>query len=259
MSIVTLTSDFGLRDHYVAVMKSVILRHAPKTQLVDVTHRVPKFNVAHAAMVLRQLLEWFPAGTVHLAVVDPGVGTDRAMMAFRYNEQYVVCPDNGLITIVHRTWRFELARRLNRPGEHHNSNTFHGRDVMAPAAGFLAAGGAVDKLGDAVDAVELLDLRSCVVEADGSVSGQVIYVDSFGNLVTNIHRSDVAQASAEKPKGEVYLERHRVGPIRVTYADVGPGKPLALIDSSDLLEVAVHRGSAAEYFSAGSGTEVKIR
>ena len=259
MSIVTLTTDFGTRDHYVAVMKSVILRHAPKAQLVDVTHQIPKFNIEHAAMVLRQLVEWFPPGTVHLVVVDPGVGTDRAVMAFRYNGQYVICPDNGLITLVHRSWPFETAKRLNRPGEPHQSSTFHGRDIMAPAAGFLANGGTIDRIGEAVDSVELLALRPCAVHDDGTIEGQVVYVDSFGNLVTNIHRDDVARASQRKVGVEVVVGNRTVGPIRSTYSDVPAGKPVALIGSSDLLELAVNRGNAAKFFRADPGAAVKIQ
>ena len=261
MPIVTLTTDFGLEDHYVAVMKAVIISAAPKVELVDVTHRVPKFNVAHGAMILRQIVEWFPPGTAHLVVVDPGVGGDRAVLAFRYNGQFVICPDNGLITLVHRTWPFETARRIEQsaPARSPGSATFQGRDVMAPAAAFLAKGGAIDQLGAPVDAVELLDLTASVLLPDGTIRGEVVYVDSFGNLVTNISRGDVSGAFAQRRVAQVFLNDTQVGPIRRTYSEVEPGTGVALFGSSDLLEVAVNRGVAAKVYGVQAGARVVVR
>jgi S-adenosylmethionine hydrolase len=259
MAIVTLTTDFGLEDHYVAVMKSVILRNAPGTELVDVTHCVPKFNISYGAVILRQIVEWFPAGTVHLAVVDPGVGSERAVVAFRYNGQFVVCPDNGLITLVHRTWPFEVARRLDEPGKAYLSTTFHGRDIMAPAAAHLARGGSIERLGTLAEGLELLDLRAPEVLRDGTICGQVMYVDSFGNLVTNIHRNDLARRMTLRRQLEVYLGERHVGPMGMRYADVPLGEGIGLIGSSDMLEISVHRGSAAKTFEAGEGVVVTVK
>jgi hypothetical protein len=259
MAIVTFTTDFGLQDYYVAVMKAVVLRDAPKARLVDVTHCVPKFNIAHGAMVLRRIVEWFPTGTVHLVVVDPGVGSERAVIAFRYSSQYIVCPDNGLVTLVHRTYAFEAARRLDRPGETLPSTTFHGRDIMAPAAAYLAKGGAIEKLGTPAEAVELLDIQNPVTHPDGTVQGQIVYVDSFGNLVTNIQRQDLAHVHRLRRAAEVYIGDQCIGPLAAHYADVPPGSGLGLIDSSELLEIAVHRGNAAHTFGASTGDNVTVK
>jgi S-adenosylmethionine hydrolase len=259
MAIVTLTTDFGLEDHYAAVMKVVILRKAPRSVLVDVTHYVPKFNISHGAVILRQIVEWFPAGTVHLVVVDPGVGSDRAVAAFRYNGQYVVCPDNGLITLVHRAWPVEAARRLDEPGKAYLSTTFHGRDIMAPAAGHLAAGGSIEQLGVPAEGLELLDLRAPEVLRDGTIRGQVMYVDSFGNLVTNIHRNDLARRLSLGRQLEVHVGERRVGPIGMRYADVPVGEGMGLLGSSDMLEISVHGGNAAKTYEAREGTPVTVK
>ena len=259
MSIVTLTTDFGLEDHYVAVMKAVILQKAPKVHVVDVTHCVPKFNIAHGAVILRQIVEWFPAGTVHLAVVDPGVGGERAVLALRYHGQYIVCPDNGLITLVHRSYPFETARRLDRPGEPQPSRTFHGRDIMAPAAAHLARGRPIEQLGTPAQGLQLLDTPAPELLPDGTIHGQVVYVDSFGNLVTNIHRSDLARALTLRRRAEVFVDGRPVGPIGTRYADVPPGRGLGLIGSSEMLEIAVHRGNAAESYAASPGDAVTVK
>jgi S-adenosylmethionine hydrolase len=261
MALVTLTTDFGAHDHYAAVMKAMVLRAAPKATLIDVTHEVPKFNRLHGARILRELIEWFPPGTVHLAVIDPGVGGRRAIMAFRYNGQYVVCPDNGLITIVHKTYPFEAARRIDYLGGAGAaiSTTFHGRDVMAPAAGFLAAGGAIERLGPPSDRLELLELGQPHFDKDGALHGTIVHVDSFGNLITDIHMNDLAHVSSRRHTPEIYVGDVSVGPLRMTYGDVPVGKPLALLGSSQMLEVAVNQGDARDVLGAEAGGDVIVR
>lgn len=261
MPIVTLTTDFGLRDHYVASMKGVILKIAPKATLVDVTHEIGPHNVHQAALVLDQVWDCYPAGTIHVAVVDPGVGTARRVLAGRYGGQILIAPDNGLVSLVHRRVPVEEMRVADykRLFGEPPSTTFHGRDIFAPIAGHLARKGKLADLGPLTDHVQILQLPQPTFNADHSMTGEVVYVDRFGTLVTNMKREDVALAYNRRPHAEVYVVDARVGPVRATYSDVEPGSPVALIGSSNSLEVAINQGSAAEHFKAAVGAAVHIR
>lgn len=251
--IITLTTDFGTSDAYVAVMKARICGHCADARLIDVTHHVPPQDVPCGSITLERAVDGFPPGTIHLAVVDPGVGTDRRILVVEINRQRVVCPDNGLITW---SWRLHAGGRAHeltwRPPR--LSDTFHGRDVMAPAVGMLASGTALREL--AARAVEpaLLDLAPA---PPGEGRGRVIHVDHFGNATTNIAAELLRDASGV----EVRVRGRRVRPLRLkrTYWDVAPGKPLALIGSAGLLEIAVRDGSAAEQLKIRVGDEVELR
>jgi S-adenosylmethionine hydrolase len=249
-TIVTLTTDFGTRDFYVAAMKGALLRHAPDVRLIDVTHEVPRHDILCGSITLERAVDGFLPGTVHLAVVDPGVGTARRILVVELNRQIIVCPDNGLIT-----WAW---RRLG-PGRLHEltwrpktfSSTFHGRDIMAPAAGMLAAGAAIADLARPIDDPILFD----IAPADRrSASARVIHVDTFGNATTNMEYETAREFGqrAFRAKGRT------LGQLKRTYWDAAPGEPLALIGSSGLLEVAVRDGSAAEELKLGVGDEVTV-
>lgn len=251
--IVTFTTDFGSADFYVAAMKGALLRHCPRATAVDVTHAVPRHDVLFGAIVLEQAVDAFPPGTVHVAVVDPGVGTERRLLIARWPGQTVVCPDNGLLTWL---WRrrgpaaalFELTWR---PPTH--SHVFHGRDILAPAAGLLASGTPPEQVGRPAAEIVLLDVFPAT---DLRAGGSILYVDHFGNTTTNVPAAlfegvDVACTN-------VLVAGTSVGPIRRTYGDVAPGEPLALIGSSGLLEIAVREGSAAELLGLGVGARVEI-
>jgi S-adenosylmethionine hydrolase len=245
--LITLLTDFGVRDYYVAAMKAVLLRSLPEANLVDVTHEVPPQDVLAGSFTLERAVASFPPGTVHLAVVDPGVGTDRRLLGVSVHDQLVVCPDNGLITWTHRMFPPASFRQiLWRPES--PSHTFHGRDVLAPVAARLAGGEPFESLGPAVADPVLLD----VYPATGP-TGQVLHIDHFGNATTSI------PAAIARGAADVLVNDTCVGPLRRTYADVPPGQPLALIGSSDLLEIAVHRGSAARLLSVKVGDAVHLR
>lgn len=232
--IITLTSDFGLQDHYVAAMKAVLLRHCSDAHLIDLTHQIPRHDVLCGSIMLERAVASFPPGTIHLAVVDPGVGTHRRILVVKLARQTVVCPDNGLITWAWRLHQPARAYRLEwRPRQF--SQTFHGRDIMAPVAGKLAAGATITALAKPIDDPVFLDLSPA-----SGLRGQIIYIDSFGNAVTNVLASALQGVAAVKIKG-----RHRV-PVKRTYQDVAPGRPLALVGSSGLLEIAVCQGHAAD-------------
>jgi S-adenosylmethionine hydrolase len=253
--LITLTTDFGLSDSYVAAMKAVLIRRCPEARLIDVTHQIPPQDVLCGSITLERAVDGFPPDTVHLAVVDPGVGTERRMHVVDINRQRIVCPDNGLIT-----WSW----RLHGGGQAHEitwrpaklpSSTFHGRDIFAPVAAMLACGEPIESLARPIDDPVLLDVAPAESAAD---RGRIIHIDHFGNATTNIghellrDQDQAAQARVIRVKGR------RVGKLRRTYWDVPPGKPLALIGSSGLLEIAVRDGSAAAELKLKVGDEVRI-
>jgi S-adenosylmethionine hydrolase len=247
--IVTLTTDFGTRDYYVAAMKAVLVRECPEVRLIDVTHEVPRHDILCGSITLERAIDGFLPGTVHLAVVDPGVGTARRILVVELNRQTIVCPDNGLIT-----WAW---LRLG-PGQAYeltwhprsSSNTFHGRDVMAPVAGMIARGDDVLAIARPIDDPILLEVAPARSTQEGA---RIIHIDAFGNATTNMSRELVEQPGRGFRVGE-----RDIGPLDRTYADVPPGTPLALIGSSGLLEIAVRDGSAAEQLGLKVGDVVTV-
>jgi S-adenosylmethionine hydrolase len=254
VAVVTLTTDFGLRDPYVAEMKGVILGLAPDVRLVDVTHAVDSHDVAGAALTLEAAVPFFPSGTVHLAVVDPGVGTGRRGLVVTAGAASFVAPDNGLLTPVFARagWRaFELADpalRLPRV-----SRTFHGRDVFAPAAAHLVRGVPPERFGPAVDDPVRVAWPE-VHAVGGAVAGAVLHVDRFGNLITSIAGEAVERLGVT---ASIHIAGRRL-PLVGTYADLPRGAAGALIGSSNRLEVAVREGSAAAVLKARRGTPVAV-
>jgi S-adenosyl-L-methionine hydrolase (adenosine-forming) len=250
--IVTLTSDFGLSDAYVAAMKGAILRHCPTAVLIDVTHNVPPGDVLCGSITLERAIDGFGPGTVHLAVVDPGVGTDRRILVTQIGQSLIICPDNGLITWAwHRRGPGKTGELIWRP-KTKASDTFHGRDIMAPVAGMLASGTPVASLIRPIDDPILVD----VAPAEPPVrSGQVIHIDHFGNATTNIARESLRSIAGLT----VRVARKRVGRFKRTYFDAAPGSPLALFGSSGLVEIAVRDGSAAKQLGLRVGDAVVIK
>jgi S-adenosylmethionine hydrolase len=247
--IVTLTTDFGTRDYYVAAMKAVLLRDCHDVRLIDVTHEVPRHDILCASITLERAVDGFLPGTVHLAVVDPGVGTDRRILVAELNRQTIICPDNGLITWAWRRLGPGQAYELTwRPRT--GSTTFHGRDIMAPAAGRIAAGGDLLAISRPIDDPILLDVAPAHSTDEGA---EIIHIDSFGNATTNMGRD-----LADQPGRGFHINGHDIGPLDRTYADVPPGTPLALIGSSGLLEIAVRDGSAAQQLGLRVGDVVSV-
>jgi S-adenosyl-L-methionine hydrolase (adenosine-forming) len=241
--VITLTTDFGYTDAYVAEMKGVLLGEVPDAQLVDVTHAIGPQDVTGGSIVLERVLRAFPRGTIHIVVVDPGVGSERWIGYFQIAGQHVICPDNGLITWAWRRIGGGKAFEVTwRPGE--SSRTFHGRDVMAPIAARLAKAPAGRGWCRAMPDPIFLDLHPA--RAPDEV--RVIYVDHFGNAVTNW-----VGAGAR----HVRVKKRRVA-VHQTYADVAVGAPVALVGSSGLLEIAVRDGSAAGALRIRVGDVVRI-
>jgi len=261
LPIVTLITDYGTRDHYVGVLKGVMLGIAPDIRIVDVTHDVEPHNVLHAAFVLRRIWPWYPPGTIHLAVVDPGVGSGRRIILGQYAGQYVIAPDNGLITLVHRDIPAEAMYVVEnrRYFTSELSATFHGRDVMAPVASYLACGVKPNEFGRATDRFELLPVAHRAEAATEGLSGGVLYVDRFGTMVTNIRREQLGVPSESGRELQVFVNGVSIGPVRSTFSDVDTGAAVALVGSSGLLEIAVNRGSAADRFGPPESVRVMVR
>lgn len=261
MAIITLTTDFGTRDHYVAALKGALLSICPSARLIDVTHEIPAQDITTAAFLLPQVAVQFPKNTIHLVVVDPDVGSERRLLAGHYEGQHVVCPDNGTISLMERRYQrgalVELteARYWKQPV----SRTFHGRDIMAPVAAHLASGVNLEKLGPAIDQVEMLSIGGEPEIALHHVRGEVVHIDRFGNLISNIQRHHLKTFGANA-KFTVTLGEKQIGPIMNGYWQAASNQTLALLGSSGYLEVAVNRGSAAKQLSAqcGSGVEVVV-
>lgn len=249
--IITISTDFGLSDYYVAAVKGALLRHCPQATLIDVTHQIAPQDVVAGSIVLERCIQSFDAGAVHLVVVDPGVGTSRRILIARFRRQWMVCPDNGLVSwAAHRCGTGSYYELVWRP--QHFTNVFHARDIMAPAAGMLAAGVPIDQVARPIeDPILLTDLRS-----SDSALGKVIHIDHFGNCTTNIPAANLDPSQ----KYEVWVKKHwSVGVVRRTYGDVQRLEVLALVGSSDLIEVAVRDGSAAQKLQLRVGDTVECR
>jgi len=256
--IVTLTTDFGIGGSYVAALKGVLLNFAPGAQLVDVSHTISPQNILEGGFVLAGIVDVFPKGTVHLAVVDPGVGTDRRLIAVSVAGQWFVLPDNGLITGVTRAQKPDGVWEITNPALRREvvSATFHGRDILAPAAAHLIRGGSADELGPTRD--KFITLRNFEPAADDQgYVGEVIFRDTFGNLITNVNADRLAGTAHESWTVEIAGER--VEGILRTYGDRPTGLLIALIGSSGWVEIAVVNGDAARQLTAGAGTTVRFR
>jgi S-adenosylmethionine hydrolase len=256
--VVALLTDFGVSDHYVGAMKGVILGICREATLVDISHEMPRHDVLSAAWELAATYRFFPAGTIFLVVVDPGVGSNRRAIAAQAGEYCFVAPDNGVLTMVldeiapHRV--VELTEsKYARPTI---SRTFEGRDRFAPAAAWLASGVELSALGTPAGSVLRLEVPKPLVTSDG-IAGEVVRVDRFGNLITNIDRKTL-QAFGDSEGAVVLISAHRVAKLVSTYADVAPGELCALFGSSEHLEIAARQTSAAVRLGAGRGTAVHV-
>jgi len=255
---IALLTDFGTRDHYAGAMKGVALTLCPDVTLVDITHEIPPHDVLAGALELAAAYKYFPPGTIFLVVVDPGVGSSRRGIAAEAGGYRFVAPDNGVLTLVLRDAPprkvVELTeRRYARPTV---SRTFEGRDRFAPAAAWLAKGIELAALGRPLPAWVQLAVPQPVVTG-GQITAEVMRVDRFGNLVTNVERADFDRLTASGGI-DITAGTHRVGKVVATYAEVEPGAACALFGSSDHLEIAVNGASAAEQLGLGRGARVTI-
>lgn len=261
--LLTLTTDFGTADGYVGALKGVIYSVAPAATLVDLSHEVPAQDVMAAAFVLQQAAAHFPSGTVHLAVVDPGVGTRRRAVAARFTlggrAFTFVGPDNGLLPLVLDGGEPERAVVLDRPEvwrTAHPSATFHGRDVFGPVAARLAAGATLGEVGSPAGPLHRLHWPLPRTDRDG-IDGMVIAVDRYGNCITNVTRESVEAFGAGRAV-TCYVGTQILRGLQPTYGAVAPGEAVALFGSDGRLEIAVHNGDAATLFSVRRGDKVNL-
>ena len=253
---ISLLTDFGLSDEYVGVMKGVIWGIAPDVAIADISHAVPPQNVLHGALLLGRAYRYFPAGSIHMGVVDPGVGTERRGVAVRVGEHTFVGPDNGLFTVPLTGGEPFTAVSLDNPAYRLPvvSRTFHGRDVFAPAAAYLANGVPLAEFGEPVSGLVTLDIPKPLRIAN-TWQAQVLLVDGFGNLITNLTEADLqGQAVAE-----VVCQGQVIVGLAVTFGSRQPGELLAMFDSSGSLSLCVVNGSAAERLGTGAGAPVEVR
>lgn len=243
--IITLLTDFGTVDGYVAEMKGVILSSSPDVALVDVSHDVPPQDVERARLTLARIWRRFPIGTIHVVVVDPGVGSTRAALCVESDGRYLIGPDNGVLSpsLLHPT-----ARAVMLPLPSAASATFHGRDVFAPCAAALARGEPFESLGPPAVAPIVRRTPEPVRTTSGELEGEVILVDRFGNCITNLFGFRA---------GTVTVGLRRIS-VRHTYADVGVGEAVAVVGSTGFVEIAVRDGSAAAELRIMRGTRVTL-
>ncbi len=272
--IVTLTTDFGTADGYVGAMKGVILSICPRARLVDIAHDIPPQDLFHAAFTVYCAIPHFPRGTVHLVVVDPGVGSARRSLALQAGRMTYVAPDNGVLTLIVRAQAVEGAVALENTAYHRVgpiSDTFHGRDIFAPAAAHLAAGVPLAELGPPVNDWVTLPFPTLAIRPPHDVAGEVLYLDRFGNAVTNIGvlrwKGAALQlrpllgpsAPTRTLAGQmaVTCNRHTLS-VHRTYSDAAPNASLALVGSSGLLEIAVRDGHAGHSLGIRPGDKVLL-
>lgn len=257
--LVALLSDFGTRDHYAGTMKAVVLSLCPDATLVDIGHEIPPHDVRAGALELAACYRYFPAGTVFLVVVDPGVGSSRRGLAAETGDYRFVAPDNGVLTAVFRETPpkrvVELTERKYARAS--VSRTFEGRDRFAPAAAWLAKGVGLTSLGRAITDYQLLELPEPRV-TDAGIDGEVVRVDRFGNLITNIDRRTFERVTSGAALA-VSIEGQEVPRVVATYAEAAPGELCALFGSTDHLEIAVNAGSAEDHLHATRGAAVTVR
>ena len=256
MQIITLTTDFGTRDWFVGTMKGVILGIAARAAIVDITHEIPAGDIRAGAFALAASYRFFPKGTVHVAVVDPGVGGARKAIAVQAANYLFVGPDNGVLSPalarekIQSVHRLENTKYFLQPVSH----TFHGRDIFAPVAAHLCRGTPAHKLGPAQkDFIRLAWPQPRVRQ--NRIEGQVVFIDRFGNAITNIENSHLP-ASGE---GEISDNRKRLCPVKLFYQSVPAGQAVAVSGSSGFLEIAVNGSSAARRFGLKIGDRVSLR
>jgi hypothetical protein len=262
--VVTLLTDFGLGDAYVGIMKGVILSVAPDARMVDITHQVSPQNLIQAAFLIDSATPYFPRGTLHMVVVDPGVGSRRRILALETDAYRFLAPDNGVLTRVLEKTAVRTVVAVENPDFFLPtvSGTFHGRDIFAPVAAHILRGVPLQRLGPGIspDTLVRLDLPAPRVSDAGEWIGTVIDMDRFGNLVTNL---EAALLAVSGPQALAALTIHvgsgRIRGLSVSYAAVAPGEPLAVIGSRGTLEISVNQGSAADYFSTSLGDTVRVQ
>lgn len=257
--IITILTDFGTKDPYAGIMKGIILKINPDARIIDITHEIPDHDIKNASLTIGYAYGYFPKGTIHVAVVDPGVGGDRKNIAVKTANYIFIGPDNGIFSLALSKEKIIEIREIEKfPFVFDKvSNTFHGRDVYAPCAAFLTAGKKFSDIGRVLS--DYTKIVYPVPKYKGnSLTGEIVLIDSFGNMVTNISEHSFKSFTGRNPF-EIYFASERFTTLDNRYIDVPPGKPLVLFGSSGYLEISMNGKSAAEYFMASEGASVTVR
>lgn len=257
--IITLTTDYGTNDHLVGTLKGVILKINPDVTIVDITHHVTPFDLLDGALSIGAAYSYFPNRTIHVVVVDPGVGTSRRPLLVSADNQYFIAPDNGVLSLIYERDPNAVVRHANV--EHYYlqpvSKTFHGRDVFAPIAAWLAKSGQTASMGE-----EITDYKKFTMPrpkaADGAMKGVVMRVDNFGNLITNFREEDLSNEAKQSGKVSFQVGTQAVSKIVDTYASGAAGEAIAYVGSSGYIEIGVNKGSATKTLAQGRGAAVTL-
>lgn len=257
--IITLTTDFGLRDPYIAEMKAVILKISPKTKIVDISHQIEKFNIKTGAYTLAAASPYFPKNTIHVVVIDPGVGTKRNAILVQTKNSYYIGPDNGVLALavksegIRHIYRIENSKFMLSE----ITNTFHGRDVFAPAAAYLADGIPLSEFGPETNEIVMPEFAK-ITKRKNTLTGEVVHIDSFGNIITNFRWKDLrsigirATVNLKLKNNKLNLKFCR------TYSEVEVQKPLAIIGGHNYLEISINQGNAADIFKTKVEDKVTV-
>jgi len=257
-AIITLTTDYGMNDHLVGTLKGVILKINPDVTIVDITHNITPFDLLEGALAIGSAYSYFPPKTIHIVVVDPGVGTERRPLLVSAQSQYFIAPDNGVLSVVYEQEQSNMVVR-HANAEHYYlqpvSKTFHGRDIFAPVAAWLSKGWQTASMGE-----EIQDFKRFALpkpkEVDGVVKGVVLRADMFGNLITNFRTEDLPESAATEGAIKLQVGNQQVTRLVDTFARGNNGEFIAYVGSSGYLEIGINKASAARTLGLGRGTPV---
>lgn len=259
--LITLITDFGMADHFVGVIKGVILNINPEVRIVDISHQVSSYDIFDAAYTLEQSYRYFPPDTIHVIVVDPGVGTGRRPLLARTMEYKFVAPDNGVLSLVYEREENIEVRHVTSDHYFLNpvSNTFHGRDVFAPIVGWLSKGLEADKFGEPITDFAKFTAPKPKKVNENLLKGVTLKVDKFGNLITNISPQDVPQLFSENPPPfKIIVNQQEITRLNLSYSMGKPSELFAIVGSSGFIEICTNRGSAAKALNVTRGAEVGV-
>ncbi|MCX7662000.1 MAG: S-adenosyl-l-methionine hydroxide adenosyltransferase family protein [Candidatus Omnitrophica bacterium] len=258
MRCISLLTDFGLSDNFVGVMKAVILKINPSVSIIDISHNIEPQNVFQASFLLKHSFKYFPKGTIHLAIVDPGVGTDRKAILVKTRNYFFIAPDNGVLSLTLEEESPQEIIQIDNPKYFLKpvSHTFHGRDIFSPVAGYLSRGISIYNFGKPIKKIKKIHFPKPEIKKD-KLYGQIIYIDNFGNLVTNISK-DTFLGFVRKRKFVLRIRNKIINRISTSYQDSDKKETIALFNSFDSLEISIREGSAKEALKAEISTPIEI-
>jgi hypothetical protein len=258
--VITLITDFGLQDGYVGVMKGVIAKINPSVNIIDISNNIEPQDIFQAAYALYSSYAYFPKGTIHVVVVDPGVGSKRKVLCLKTKDYLFIAPDNGVLSFIAAREESPSIREITNKKLFlpEISDTFHGRDIFAPTAAHLSKGFSYKDLGKRVSKIKEIDLPKPIRSPGGVLKGEIIYVDGFGNLITNINRDMIGRLREKSENLVIVVGRRKLNKISNSYADVGVGDVVAIFGSSGYLEISVNHGSARDGLNLKKGDKLVL-